>query len=177
MAATNPTRRVKPTLVQTAEGWPASDEGWTMQPRIRAQSASEGCGQVIGDAQLEQDTGRVVEPNGTRLEQVGRAPSLNPSAGWKTLAGRWVRILLGDSSGTVRSGEQRFKPIWHGVIDRPIYNPDGAEIAGGMMRWGCLGLADALNRIYLWRGYEWHLGELVDPGFCPVFNELPGGDR
>lgn len=177
MAATNPTRRVQPTLVQTAEGWPASDEGWTSQSRILANSASEGCGQVIGEAQLEQDTGRVVEPNGKQLDQVARAPALNPSAGYKTLAGRWIRILLGASSGSVSVGDQSYDPIWHGIIDRPIYDPDGAAIAGGTMRWGCLGLADALNRIYLWRGYEWHADQLVDPGSCPVFNDLPGGDR
>ena len=177
MPATNPTRRVMPTLVQTAEGWPAGDEGWTTQARIRATSASEGCGQVIGEAQLEQDTGRVVQPNGTQLEQVARAPLLNPSAGYKSLAGRWVRILLAASGGSVRVGDQTYNPLWHGVIDRPIYDPDGAVIAGGSMRWGCLGLADALNRIYLWRGYEWHADQLVDPGACPVFNDLPGGDR
>ena len=177
MAATNPTRRVMPTLVQTAEGWPASDEGWTSQPRIRARAASEGCGQVIGEAQLEQDTGRVVEPNGKQLEQVARAPALNPSAGYKTLAGRWIRILLGATAGTVDVGDQSYSPIWHGIVDRPIYQPDGAATAGGGMSWGCLGLADALNRIYLWRGYEWHSGQLVDPGSCPVFNALPGGDR
>lgn len=178
MAATNPTARVMPTLVQTAEGWPASDDGWTSQPRIRANAASEGCGQVIGEAQLEQDTGRVVTPNGTQLEQVARAPLLNPAAGYQSLAGRWVRILLGATSGgSVRVGEQTYNPLWHGVIDRPIYEPDGAAIAGGSMSWSCLGLADVLNRIYLWRGYEWHLDNLVDPGACPVFNGLSGGDR
>jgi hypothetical protein len=177
MAATNPVRHVAQTLVQIAFGWPADDAGWLSMPRIRATSASEGCGQVIGEASLVQDTGLVVSPGGTTLQQVARAPALNPDAGWQSLVGRWTRILLADATGTVVDGDRRYRSIWHGVIDRPTYEPDGATIAGGSMSWGCLGLADALNRIYLWRGHEWHAGQLVDPGYCPVFNDLPGGDR
>ena len=179
MAATNPSRRVLPHLVQLADGWPLGEEGWTTQRRLIATTGSEGVGQLLGDFNLEQDTGRVGEPNGRRIEQVGTVPVVNPDGTWKSLVGKWVRILLASATatGAVEVNGLPYDILWHGVVSRPAHQPDGAAIVGGPRTWQCLGLADTLDRIYLWRGYEWYNGQMIDPGACPVFNDLPGGDR
>jgi hypothetical protein len=181
MGATNPSRRVMRALVQTARAWPEGDsgsgEGWELQQRLRPLTGSEGAGQILGHLDLEQDIGRLVDPNGRELLQVARVPTVNPDAPRQSLAGRWIRLLLRESGGAVSLGGEDYAPIWHGVVDRPILDPDGAPVAGGLARWSCVGLPDVLNRIYLWRGFEWHRDRLVDTGDCPVFNAVPGGDR
>lgn len=181
MAATNPTRDVAAVLVQTARGWPASNDGWTTQEDLTALHASEGAGTVLGDAQLVQDTGLQVRPNDTTAVTLGMLPNRNPGAGLASLAGQWVRLLVEDVAGPVRVAGVNYSPLWHGVIVRPSRSPDGAgdrqAAAGGEASWTCHGLGDALDRIYCWGGYEWHQGQVVDTGLPLVFNAMAGGDR
>ena len=126
MAATNPRRTVAAVAVQTATGWPEADDGWTTHPDLIALHASEGAGQILGDAQLEQDTGYQVRPNDTEAVTLGVVPNRNPLAGLGTLAGKWVRLLIEDTAGTTKIDGINHSPLWHGVIVRPTRAPDGA---------------------------------------------------
>ena len=181
MAATNPRRTVAAVAVQTATGWPEADDGWTTQQDLIALHASEGAGQILGDAQLEQDTGYQVRANDTEAVTLGVVPNRNPLAGLGTLAGKWVRLLIEDTAGTTKIDGINHSPLWHGVIVRPTRAPDGAgdrrAAAGGRASWTCHGLADVLDRIYCWGGYEWHQDQVVETGLPLIFNDLAGGDR
>lgn len=178
--AAAPQREVKPVMVQTARTLPASDADWTTQQQIRFESGSVGCGQILGDITLVQDTGVVKQAGATAFASIGLAPDINRRALVDDLVGLLVRLLQQDDAGTVIVAGETYTAVWWGRISRQTLNPDLADSihTGGRGAWLAVGLGCVLDDIVLRGGRaRSSSGTAVDPGYLPRFNAQPGGDR
>ena len=98
-------RTIKRHAVQTSADFSA----WTTQTTIRCNECSEGAGQIVGSASLIRFIGTVREPGAT-----GSPASQTPLTG---LVGKWVRVLIEASGGSVTISSVDYNPLWYGVID------------------------------------------------------------
>lgn len=175
-----PQREVLKVLVQTAKSLPAVDSGWTTHRYVRFESGSDGCGQILGDALLVQDTGIVKPADTTTFASIGLAPDISRAGLVDDLVGLLVRLLQEDSAGTVTIEGETYTAIWWGRITQQTLNPDLADSVdtGGHATWQAVGIGAVLDDIVLRGGFvRSTAGVAVDPGYLPRFNAQPGGDR
>ncbi len=175
-----PTRPdVKQTRVQVARGWPATDDGWETLRGVWAEDGSEGAGAIVGEMTLRQVFGVVLQPGDAAVYQWGIAPDYRGEDETSELTDRYVRVLLEDEDGTVSIDDRTFTAFWWGLVGARVLEPDGAEdYPGGSATWPCIGIAMLLDRVFITRGYEVAADgvTVIDPGYCPTFNDLPFGD-
>ncbi len=147
-------------IVQTATGWPEADEGWTIANNVIPLSASEGLGQTIGTAEMEETIGSMSYVGGNQLLEFPRQITL----------GCYIRLLCEDSAGSVTyatpEGETRkYTPFWWGIAtanQEPIRGSSQTVIS-----WSCSDLKIVLERILCGRGFTLSGGQIVDLGFMP----------
>lgn len=174
----SPQRATYQTLVQTAYALPASDAGWTTWSMLELDSYSEGQGQVLGEARFSQDFGVRTVPGSRLLWSVGEVPNLD--RGNQTIAGHFVRVLREDATGSVYLGNQRWSPVWHGIMEGPVVEPDADPTGntGGRAGWAATGIAAFMAHIQMGNGYVRKPdGTAALVAFLPQFNAQPGGDR
>lgn len=140
-------------LVETATAFGT----WTEAAALECTSASEGAGQVIGEATLRQRYGVLRLPGETGQ------PALVAPADY---LGKWVRITYdGD-------------PIWHGYVTTATDADDGG--GNGMQTIRCAGLAGVLDGIWIKDGWERKITSGGDVAVymdsMPPVNAIPGGD-
>jgi hypothetical protein len=125
-------RTVKGHVVQTSSDFST----WTTQARIRCDECSEGAGQIVGHASLSAyiGTGRI--PGAT-----GAPATMALITG---LVGKWVRVLIEESGGSITVGSLDYNPLWHGIIDAERLNDQGGGL--GSQEWMCSGLEADLAR-------------------------------
>ncbi len=176
MATTNTTYLAKNHLVQRASYWPADDSGWITCDWLRIDgNLAEGAGQILGGGTLLQDWGLVGQPN----QAVSSADYPQP------IDGDYIRILLASPAGSVTIDGKAYSPIWYGVLHtgertnlgQSQTSTSGSPIDSGTVSWDVVGLGDVLDRLAIFEGYEWNGSVIVNLFECPVFNDLPGGDR
>lgn len=171
-------------LVETATALPTSDNDWTPQPYLRMESVDDGAGTQAGSAVISQTYGLIRPEYRVAYENHGPLPDLGKT-GSGDFAGLLLRLLVQDAAGTITRGSgiyrTTYKARWWGQFLGTAVNPDGAEApeTGGEASWLCAGIVSLLDQIRIRRGWvRSQSGSLVaDPGWCPVFNDLPGGDR
>lgn len=160
-----------PVIAQTASAWPASDAGWTTQPLLSPIDASEGAGQVVGDATLQQEYGlSVKQPDGTTIGAVASLTSLD---------GKFLRLLKADPAGSVTISSMPYEPFWWGRISGSAI--DAARGLEAPRAWRALGLAAVLDGIKLTYGLERAgayagASDIVQAPYLPVFNDMHSGD-
>ena len=155
-------------LVQTSRA--LSD--WTTHPDIEMLEYSEGQGEIVGNAQLQQAWGEVVREGQTVSELVSEPTSLG---------GRLVRILkqsLG-GGGSVTYGDDTFEPVWWGKLLSPDAGTSGAN---GITTYTASGIAALLNERKCWLGRTLiktpNIAANVRVAFdLAPFNHWPSGDR
>ncbi len=175
-------RTVIPVIVQVASGLPALTTDWVTCPYLRFTGGSEGAGQVLGDATLVQEYGEILPVGARTLTSIGVTPDIARLNIDDDLLGKTVRLLLKDGTGPDFIGDLRHTAFWWGRITREDRNPDGAigaKVAGGQVSWLAIGIASALDNLYLREGWVKNVAGtgIVDPGYLPPFNALAGGDR
>lgn len=163
--------------MQTASVWGT----WTTRHDLEAISASEGAGQVVGEAQLTRNLGQVIPYDGTSVVTVTALD----------IVGQFVRILVEDDGGdisisyTSQGGNARFFTgfaLWHGVVQSSTTADQGTRL--GMQRFNCLGLAAVLGQLVLADGLAARVGAVGDGPSnlyelhrLPAFNRTAGKDR
>jgi len=164
-------------LVQIASAVPANDSGWTSVPELLFVSGSEGAGLVLGEATLVYPYGVRTAQNDARFFSFRQsANSANPFAD-NIRAGMIVRLLLANG-GSVSVNNIGYTPFWWGVITGGGDEPDGSTTTtGGQLIVNCVGIASVLDQIPLTAGRVKSSGVVVDPGYLPPFNAIPGGDH
>jgi hypothetical protein len=170
---------LKQTRIQVARAWPESDAGWTTLQGAWAEEANEGSGQNCGSMSFSQRFGVVKQPLDTDVYQWGIHPDYRGTDETTELTGQYVRLLVEDSAGTVVIGTQRFTARWWGIVGGRTVEPDGAtDYPGGVATWECFDIVTVLNQMMIHGGAEIAAdgSTVLDPGFCPVFNDLPFGD-
>jgi hypothetical protein len=179
-----PIRDINAVLVQTTDGGlPDSDAGWQTQYWLRFEYGSEGAGQIMGDAVLEQRFGVVTPQNVPIQITTGTAPAISGGIS-SGLVGQLVRLLEADPDGDIiitdSTGENTYTAFWWGAITAFSVEPDNraSSQAGGTARWTCTGIAFLLDKIVINSGFVRQIGgsAWLDPGYFPPFNDLPGGD-
>jgi len=179
-----PQRTLPLVLVETARDLPASDNGWTPQPYLRFVGGDEGAGQVLGSITVEQHFGLLLPQYRAAFGDLGVVPDLGRT-GSGTLVGQLVRLLVQDPAGTITRGTGIYRATytarWWGQISALTVEGDGAAApsGGGKATWQAIGIASLLEQITPLRGWVLSAGGtgVVDPGYLPPFNALPGGDR
>ena len=165
------------TLVRTATTWGS----WSVAVGWQAAGASEGAGQVCGDAQLVRELGRVIP--------LGGASAITRSV--EDLLGRYLQVLLIDPAGdttatwTDELGVERSATgwaLWWGSAVSATLADDGA-LAGRQVVQG-VGLVNLLAQLYVTNGWEQREGaagvgpsNVVNLHHLPPFNRRGGMDR
>ena len=178
-----PQRTMPLVLVETARTL-AGVNGWVTESLLRFAGGSEGSGQALGKINLYQPWGVILPEYRTSFENVGVSPDIRKS-GRGSLLGYLTRLLVQDDAGTIRRGSgiysASYVAAWHGQIVDLTVQPDGtaAPHAGGSATWLAVGLFSVLEQIVLRTGWVQtsDASGVIDPGFLPPFNQLPGGDR
>jgi hypothetical protein len=180
-----PVRNIQNVLVQTASGGlPDSDSGWVTQYWLRFESGSEGAGQIMGEAVLQQRFGIVTNQNDPVQVVTGTAPAINGGGIDDGLVGQLVRLIVADDAGSISirdgDGVNSYAAFWWGVVSAFSVEPDNRDNdnAGGTATWRCVGILSVLDKITVNSGFVMQIGGdgWVDPGYFPPFNDLPGGD-
>jgi hypothetical protein len=127
------TRTVKRHAVQTS----ADFSTWTTQATIRCNECSEGAGQIVGAASLIRFIGTVREPGAT-----GSPAAQTPLTG---LVGKWVRVLIEETGGSITIATVAYNALWYGIIDAERLTDTGGGT--GQQSWVCSGLAAHLARV------------------------------
>lgn len=130
---------------------------WTAAPHLEAISASEGAGQVVGEATLRQRYGKLRLPGATgQPQQVGLVDTL----------GQWVRITVASAA------------IWHGYVNADTNAEAGGE--NGEQALHCVGILGVLADIFISDGWEARFLDGGDSAMyvdsAPAVNRLSGGD-
>lgn len=154
---------VTPVLVQSATSLPASDDGWVEVPRARATKVRAGSGNDLSSAELEMEWGVIHDPNDYRTD--GLDIPTPPLA-----VDDLVRLML----TTITDGQAvPSSALWHGVVESIDWSdPKRATVKA-------VDLGVCLAKAYTSRGWEVASDPtaMVDPGYLPAFNAIPGGDR
>lgn len=155
-------------LVQTSRALQAT--GWEVHRQLVCATAEDGHGRMLGHAALSLRYGcRVPEEGGE--EYLEPIPDID---------GRYVRVLVPDSGGSITVDgypNMLWTPKWHGFVQEPELHPDGnADNPGGGAAWEATEIRGLLDQLYVYRGHELSGSTLINPGVCPVFNDLAGGD-
>lgn len=161
-------RTIKRHAVQTS----ADFSTWTTQTSIRCNECSEGAGQVVGAASLVRFIGTVREPGAT-----GDPAAQTPLTG---LVGKWVRVLIEESGGSITISSVDYNALWYGIIDAERLVDTGGGT--GQQSWVCSGLAAHLARTALTNGWTEAIGSggstVADYILrVPTFNAPDGGGR
>lgn len=125
-------RTIKRHVVQTS----ADFSSWTTQDRIRCNECSEGAGQIVGSASLLAYIGNGRIPGAT-----GAPTAMSPITG---LVGKWARVLIEESGGSITISSVDYNPLWYGIIDAERLNDQGGGL--GSQSWMCSGLEADLAR-------------------------------
>lgn len=150
---------------QVARGLPTDAAGWTTVKNLVPIQSVRGCGQLVGSARVNAWWGSWSDP----IDRLPEGPVLLPNP--CPPIGSFLRIVA--VSRTI-TGAEVLTERWCGFIDtiQPDADAQEADIHA-------LGLSALLAKVYLARGWEL-AGDgstVVDPGYCPPFNALAGGDR
>lgn len=151
-----------PIVVQRATSLPASDDGWSIAPDVEALSTRRGVGNDIGSTMLEMVWGEVHDPNRQDIDTRRPDPPL--------AVDDLVRLVDSsfDKYGILQLGAER----WIGIVEQIDWSdPLRAQVKA-------VDLGICLARIYATRGHELDASGalLVDPGYLPSPNAIPGGD-
>lgn len=148
--------------------WPATDGDWDEQPLMDPISASEGAGQIIGEALIEQVLGNALQPGATSGGMVATVASL---------VRRYCRLLKRDGAGPITlSDGLTYSEFWWGTIEDAELDDTARK-----KTWRCNGIAGVLASIFLLSGVEvpgpWTAPpNTSDCGFLPLFNGVLTGD-
>jgi hypothetical protein len=151
-----------PILVYRAAGLPASDAGWQLVQDVEAISTRRACGNDLGSTELVMRWGEIHDPNRADTGLVRPEPPLNVDD--------CIRLCEStiDAYGQVVPGAER----WVGVVESIDWgDPFRASVKA-------VDLGVLLARTYTTRGWELNHNAalMVDPGYLPPFNAMPGGD-
>jgi hypothetical protein len=155
-------------LVETSRALQAT--GWEVHRQLVCATAELGHGRRLGRAALSLRYGR-------RVPEEGGEEYLEPIP---AIDGRYVRVLVPDSGGSITvdgyPGET-WLAKWTGYVQEPELHPDGnAANPGGGATWEATEIRGLLDQLYVYRGHELSGSTLINPGTCPVFNDLAAGD-
>lgn len=165
------------TLIRTATTWGT----WAVLVGWQAAQASEGAGQICGDAILVREVGRVIPPKGDT--------AITRTADY--ILGQYVQILLADAGGDVSTSYtdengasvsfQGFA-IWHGTAVSSQLEDEGP--LAGRLTVQAVGLAVVLEQLKVTNGWEQREGaagvgpsNVVNLHHLPPFNRRGGMDR
>jgi hypothetical protein len=172
-------------VVQIARTLPSTDAGWITVPRLNFVGGSQGLGNVIGDAYIEQVFGVRTDPASRSFFDLGQAPDFGrqgPQGSINdTLAGAVIRLIKNVSGGSITIGTKQFTAFWWGIVRGPISQPDSQSTrqVSGSAGWRCAGIESVLDQISLHYGYvKPPTGSTaVRLGYLPPFNAASYGDR
>lgn len=168
-------RYVEPTLCQVARGLPENDDAWTFHPWLEFMGGDEGAGQVIGSANFRMTTGVRTAIGQARQQLVGETNNAGD------ITGQLVRVLARDDAGDVDFDGTTWSVAWTGKIIGRSVQPQGKDNVnnGAEIEYQGAGMGCTLDQLPIDRGYALASdGSTVgDPGYCPRFNHLAGGDR
>lgn len=155
------------TIVQTAQTWPTSNEGWTTR-RMFARNDADGLANDVGSAEVFSPGGMVVWPGTTT------PANTQPLE----IAGHYVRILLESDSGDVfdATSGKFYTPTWHGKIVSRSWKPN-QEQTGLDIVYQCAGLLSALNEIQTFHHFEAVDTVSADITLPLTFNAKKKGNR
>ena len=151
-----------PILVYRAAGLPADDSGWQLVQDVEAIRTRRGCGNDLGSTELTIRWGVIHDPN--RLDSGLDRPA-PPLAVDDCI--RLVDSYIDENGQVVPTTER-----WVGVVESIDWtDPKRAPVKA-------VDLGVCLARCYTTRGWELNHNAalLVDPGYLPPFNAIPGGD-
>lgn len=152
-----------PILVQTALGLSDAPENWSTVTEAICRRLRLLAAPAFGSAEVELHWGQLRDPNRDRSDLDLPRPALDVDS--------LVRLVLAevDENGRVTTGTT----LWHGFVE----SVDESDPTIASLKVTDLGAL--LARCYLTRGWEVNGGgtTLVEPGFLPAFNAIPGGDR
>jgi hypothetical protein len=165
---TIPVATVPKFAVQYRSAWASAWVDWTA---VEFQSASEGAGQMVGEAQLVHRYGSVRQP--------GATPGSQPAAESPLATGSWlgvyVRILVQEVGGSVTIDGSPFNPLWHGTVIGIATDDQGAT---GVDVIRCAGIAQVLHQVTISNGLEEGASGVISwTGLHPAFNAEPIGNR
>lgn len=171
-----PSRIVSEVAVETANIL-GGTEDWQRRWFLRFTGGSRGSGQVLGDAEIVQDYGQIMpaaDGTGGNIVDTGIVPDIANDGTGETLEGKLVRLSIRSVDD---EGAEQLTPFWWGVVQGQSVNPTGD--IDGQATWSCVGLASVLDQIACYRGWiKPNSGSVAfDPGYLPIFNHLPSGDR
>lgn len=165
------------TLIRVATTWGT----WTVLVGWQAASASEGAGQICGDAILVREVGQVIPPK-------GNAP-ITRTADY--ILGQYVQILLADAGGDISTSYTDENgasvsftgyAIWHGTAMSSQLADEGP--LAGRLTVQAVGLAGVLGQLVVTNGWEQREGasgvgpsNVVNLHHLPPFNRRGGMDR
>lgn len=165
---TIPTLTVPKFAVQYRSAWADSWINWTA---VEFQSASEGAGQMVGEARLVHRYGSIRQPAATP----GSQPATETPLATGSWLGVYVRVLVQEVGGSVTIGGSPYNPLWHGTVIGIATDDQGASGVDVIM---CAGIAQVLNQITISNGLEEGASGTVNwTGMHPAFNAEPIGNR
>lgn len=161
-------RTIKRHVIQTSPDFST----WTTQTTVRCNECSEGAGQIVGAASLVRFIGVVREPGAT-----GSPAAQTPLTG---LVGKWVRVLIEESGGSITIATVDYNALWYGIIDAERLVDTGGGT--GHQSLVCSGIAAHLSRTALTNGWTEAIGSggstVADYILrVPTFNAPDGGGR
>jgi hypothetical protein len=152
----------------TAATWPTADAHWTTRREIDVRRASDGIGQVLGDALAEIFYGRDRRPydSSTATRALPAEEDVN---------GRYVRLLRPSATGTVTRLSTTWTPFWWGFCakaTRRFFGVASGKPAVGRTSLHLVGLMGLLQQVVCLDGYETNpsSGNAIKTFHAPTFN-------
>jgi hypothetical protein len=176
------TRTIPRVIVQAGRTLSDNLSDWTTLEWLEFDAYDEGADQVIGWATFHAGYGRRT-PHGTPTPQVVGLPQVLgvPAPEW--LGGRLIRVLSESVGGDVVIDGVEYDLAWVGPIEEVIVLPDSSDepTSGGLVQVTAVGVGAMLDQCTVRTGFVAGGGLEsaggINPGFCPPFNALPGGDH
>ncbi len=169
------TRYVEPTLCFVSRTLPDDDLGWTYHPWLEFMGGDQGADQSIGSASFRMTTGVRTAINQAQVQLVSETGNTGDPTG------RLVRVLVRDDAGDVELYDTTWSEAFVGRMIGRAVQPQGKNNAnnGADLEYRAAGLGAFLDQVFINRGYALSSdgATVVDCGFCPRFNHVPGGDR
>ena len=169
------TRYVEPTICQVARSLPSSELGWTYHPWLEFMGGGTGADQDIGSASFRMTTGARTAINQTQVQLVSETGNTGDPTG------KLVRALVRDDAGDIELYGTTWSEAFVGKIIGRAVQPQGKNNAnnGSDLEYAAAGMGAFLDQVYINRGYALSSDgtTVVDPGYCPRFNHVAGGDR
>lgn len=166
---------VEATLCFVARGLPASDAGWIYHPWLEFMGGDQGAGNVVGSASFRMTAGVRTAINQAKFQRVTETNNVGD------ILGGLVRVLVRDDAGDVSyDGDTWLEAFCGKIIGKAVVPQGGSDSNNGSdYEYRAVGLGASLDQLPINRGFALASDGITvaDPGRCPRFNHLAGGDR